>query len=135
MISLKTHNILDYVIGIVLILSPSIFGFSSVMAARNALVLYGLALIAYSLFTNYYYSVAKIISVRTHMALDATLGVVLLVSPWLIGYSTQLSGGQLTLHFFLGLGAIALATFTDRSMVKMEVLPRERSEDETHKAA
>ena len=126
MISLKTHNIIDYVLGVVLISSPSIFGFSGVTSARNAFLIYGIALITYSLFTNYSYSVAKLISLRTHMALDATLGVILLVSPWLMGYSTSLTGGQLTLHFVLGLGVIALATFTDRSRV--EVLPKETKE-------
>ena len=136
MISLKTHNILDYVIGIVLILSPSVFGFSGVMAARNAFVIYGLAIIGYSLFTDYYYSFAKLISIRNHMALDASLGVILLISPWLIGYSTAVTSGQLVLHFVLGLGAIALATFTDRSMMQVEVLPKEERRDEDiHKVA
>ncbi len=115
MIPLKVHNVLDYIIGVVLIATPFLFGFSEIVAARNVFTLSGLFLIAYSLITKYYYSLAKILPVKPHMGLDATLGVVAIASPHLFGYSDLLSGGQYAVHWVLGLGAIGLALLTDKS--------------------
>jgi hypothetical protein len=114
MIPLRVHNVLDYVIGAVLVLTPYLFGFSDVAAGRNIFLVLGLGLITYSLMTRYYYSVLKIIPVSVHMALDVTSGVLLMLAPSLFGYRGLLTGGQYALHFILGLGAIGLVAFTDR---------------------
>src|SRR5437899_2387900 len=106
MISLNTHNILDYVGGIVLLICPPIFGFSDVPAASNFFTYSGIALIVYSLFTRYNYSIAKLIPLGLHMGLDVTLGILTVIAPWVFGYNGALSGGQIALHFILGLGVI-----------------------------
>jgi hypothetical protein len=114
MISLKTHNVLDYLIGGVLILCPYLFEFSDILAARNAFLVLGFGLIGYSLLTNYYYSIAKIISIRAHMFLDVVLGIALMLVPSFFGYRTLITGGQYALHFVLGLAAIVLVAITNR---------------------
>lgn len=114
MISLRTHNVLDYVGAVALIASPYLFGFADIPAARTLFLVLGFGLAIYSAMTKYYYSVLKIIPVGLHMAFDVSAGIITLLGPWLFGYRNLLTGGQLALHFVLGLGVLALVTFTDR---------------------
>ena len=115
MLSLRTHNILDYVIGAILVLSPYVFGFSDVEAARNTFLVLGFGLIGYSLLTNYHYSVAKIIPLGIHMGMDVLSGLVLMVAPWVFGYRDMITDGQTVFHFVMGLGAWGLVALTDRT--------------------
>ncbi|MCM2279902.1 MAG: hypothetical protein NDJ89_17645 [Oligoflexia bacterium] len=112
MISIRTHNVLDYVIGAFLFLCPALFGFGGIDAARNTFVSLGVGLIAYSLLTRYPYSMVKWIPLQVHMGLDVALGVILLLAPTVLGYRELLSSGQNALHIVMGLGAIAFVIFT-----------------------
>ena len=99
MIPLRIHNILDYVGGVVLLLSPYLFDFSSVDSARNTFLFLGAGLILYSLITRYPYSIAKIIPLDVHMGLDVIAALALMVAPWALGYNSRLTNGQLGWHF------------------------------------
>jgi len=114
MISLRTHNILDYVFGAVLILCPYIFGFSDVVSARSTFAILGVGIVCYSLLTKYRYSFLKIIPLGIHMVLDAVLGFALMVAPWVVGYRDLITNGQTVLHVVLGLGAWGLVASTNR---------------------
>jgi hypothetical protein len=114
MVSLRTHNILDYVGAALLVLCPFLFGFSDVVAARNVFLVLGIGLAAYSLITRYEISIAKIIPIGVHMTLDVLAGLVLMVAPSIWGYRQFLTGGQYALHFVLGLGVIGLVAVTRR---------------------
>lgn len=112
MFSLKTHNILDYVAGALLIIAPFLFGFADLDTARNVFILAGFFLILYSLFTNYQYAVVRVIPLGVHMTLDVLSGVVLMIAPWVLNYRTFLTPGQEYLHYVLGIGVFALVGFT-----------------------
>lgn len=112
MIPLRIHNIIDYVIAAVLVLTPYVLGFSSVDAARNVFGILGVSLAVYSLITDYRYSIAKIVPLGVHMAMDVITGVVLMLAPSIFGYSSQITGTQFGAHFVLGLGAVALVALT-----------------------
>ena len=112
MVSLRVHNILDYVGGAILLLCPYIFGFSDVTAARNLFLVLGFGLIGYSLLTNYQYSVFKVIPLGVHMALDMLAGVVLILGSYVFGYRGAITGGQTALHYVLGIGVIGLVALT-----------------------
>ncbi len=127
MIPLKVHNVIDYIVGVALVLSPYVFGFADVTAARNVFLVVGLAWLAYSSLTNYYYSVAKIIPLGAHMALDALAGIVLILSPALFGYRDLISDGQFALHFVMGIGALAVVALT-RTRTEEAKTPVERTE-------
>jgi hypothetical protein len=114
MVSLRTHNILDYVGAATLVLAPFVFGFADVAAARNVFLVLGIGLACYSLITNYRYSIAKIIPLGVHMALDVSAGVVMMLAPSIFGYRADITGGQYALHFILGLGVIGLVAMTRR---------------------
>jgi hypothetical protein len=132
MISLKVHNILDYVIGAALALCPSIFGFSDVSAARDTFLILGFGLIGYSLLTNYRYSIAKIIPLGVHMFMDVLAGFVLMVAPWAFDYRGLITTEQTVLHFVMGLGAWGLVALTNR---RTEVGVRSESETISRRAA
>lgn len=112
MLSLKTHNILDYVAGLLLILTPSLAGFADIDAARNTFVLGGLALIAYSLFTKYEIALWKKLPLGVHMVLDVVLGVIVMAAPFVFDYRFMLTGSQEAAHYVLGLAPIALVALT-----------------------
>ncbi len=112
MISLKTHNIIDYVIAAILVFTPFVFGFSEIDAARNIYLILGLGLAAYSLMTKYYYCVARVIPLGVHMTFDAAAGVVLIISPYLFDYRADITAMQNAIHFVLGAGAIGLVGIT-----------------------
>lgn len=112
MISLKTHNILDYVGGAILLFTPAIFGFAEIDAARNVFIFAGLALIGYSLLTKYQYALWRVIPLGVHMSLDVFLGVVVMLAPWVFGYRDLLTTGQEVVHYVLALGVYALVAFT-----------------------
>ncbi len=112
MVSLKTHNIIDYVAGALLLLMPAIAGFADIDAARNLFVLGGLTLIGYSLFTKYDIALWKKIPLGVHMVLDVSMGVLVMAAPFLFDYRFLLTGGQEIVHYVMGLGVIALVALT-----------------------
>lgn len=112
MVSLRVHNILDYVGGAILLVCPYLFGFSDVAAARNLFLVLGFGLIGYSLLTNYQYSVFKVVPLSVHMALDVLVGVVLILGSYVFGYRNAITGGQTVLHYALGIGVIGLVALT-----------------------
>ncbi len=112
MIPLRIHNILDYVIAAVLIFTPYLLGFSSLNAARNVFGILGVSLAVYSLITDYRYSIAKIVPLGVHMAMDVVTGFGLMLAPSIFGYSSLITGTQFGAHFVLGLGAVVLVALT-----------------------
>lgn len=131
MLSLKTHNVVDYAIGIVLIVSPFLFNFAHVSAAANLFMIGGISLIVYSLITNYHYSVAKFVPLGVHMAMDAILGVLFILGPALFGYRDMLTGGQYAWHVIMGLGAVGLVALT-RTRTESAKSPAERASIAAH---
>lgn len=83
----RIHGIIDYIVGVVLILAPFIFGFDNGGAAMWVPIIIGAGTIVYSLMTNYELGVAKVINMRTHLGIDAVAGAFLAASPWLFGFS------------------------------------------------
>jgi SPW repeat len=86
-ISTKVHGVLDYLMGAILIAAPWLLNFDRGGAETWVPVVLGASVILYSLFTNYEYSVAKGISMRTHLTLDVLSGIFLAASPWIFGFS------------------------------------------------
>src|ERR1700744_1740088 len=81
-----THGVLDYLVGLVLIVAPWLFNFSSISIACYISILVGSVIIIYSLQTNYELGVVKVIPMQTHLILDLTVGAVLALSPWFFNF-------------------------------------------------
>ena len=106
----KTHAVLDYLTGVLLIVAPWLFGFAESAAATWVAVVFGLGLIGYSLFTDYELAASRRIPMGVHLALDAASGAFLLVSPWLLGFAPVIAWP----HVVIGLLEIGSALTTQR---------------------
>jgi hypothetical protein len=104
----RVHGILDYAMGILLIVAPWLFGFAAFGAETWVPNILGVATIGYSFFTAYELGLVRTIPMRTHLALDAASGVFLAVSPWLFGFA----GLVYLPHLILGLVEIGAALTT-----------------------
>jgi hypothetical protein len=89
-LSTYVHGILDYIVGVALIVAPNIFGFSE-LGGSAVLVprVLGAAAILFSLLTNYEWGVLKVIPMRVHLVVDFLSGALLAGSPWLFGFANE----------------------------------------------
>lgn len=108
-ISSRTHGIMDYIMGIVLAVSPWLFDFAAGGAETWIPVILGIGTILYSLMTAYEYGAAKIISMRSHLWMDGIAGLFLALSPWLFGFADLVFWP----HLILGLLEVGAALMTD----------------------
>lgn len=107
-ISTKTHGYLDYIMGVVMIVAPWLFGFAAGGAETTIFVVLGVAVLVYSLFTRYELGAVKAIPMSGHLALDFVSGVLLAASPWLFGFSHLVS----TPHVVFGLAEVGASLLT-----------------------
>ncbi|WP_207513847.1 SPW repeat domain-containing protein [Longitalea luteola] len=86
-IATKTHGYLDYIMGMLLIAAPWIFGFAREGAETWVPVVLGAGVILYSFMTDYELGLSPVLSMRTHLMLDLIGGALLAISPWLFGFA------------------------------------------------
>lgn len=79
------HGVIDYLWGVLLILSPFALGFAGDAPAFWTAVIFGLGAFAYSLVTDYELGAVKILPVPVHLALDAVAGLALVLTPFVLG--------------------------------------------------
>jgi hypothetical protein len=109
-IGTKTHGYLDYIVGLLLILAPWVLGFAAGGIATWLPVILGAGTILYSLLTDYELGVWRMISMRTHLALDMISGLLLMVSPWLFGFADYIWAP----HFLMGLFETGAVMMTEK---------------------
>lgn len=107
-ISTKVHGILDYMMGVILIASPWIFGFAESGIQIWVPIILGVLAIIYSLMTDYELGLSDNISMRTHLIMDFCSGILLAASPWIFGFANQVY----LPHLVLGIIEIGAAAFT-----------------------
>ena len=108
-ISTKTHGVLDYLMGVILIAAPWVLGFARQGAETWVPVVLGAGAIIYSLMTNYELGMTKVISMRTHLGLDMMSGVFLALSPWIFGFSDVVY----LPHLILGIAEVGASLMTN----------------------
>lgn len=101
---------MDYLMGLLLIASPWLFGFAYGGEETWIPVILGAGALLYSIMTDYELGLTKTLSMRTHLTLDLMSGLLLAVSPWLFGFDDLVYG----LHLVLGLTEIVAALTTKR---------------------
>ena len=109
-ISTKMHAVMDYVMGILLIVVP-LFWLGTQGVPEAAIwtpVVVGALMLLQSLITDYELSLANIIPMSGHLTMDALAGIVLAASPWLFGFADTIWWP----HVLLGLGEIGAAMTT-----------------------
>lgn len=115
-IDTKTHGILDYLVGAILIFSPWLFNFYNEGPESWVPIVLGIGTLAYSMMTNYELGLLKAMSMRTHLAMDFGGGVILAASPWIFGFADLVFWP----HLILGIFEIMASLIT-------ETLPRENT--------
>ena len=105
----RIHGMLDYLLGALLIASPWLFGFADNPAARWAPVVLGAGVLVYSAFTDYELGVIKKLQMPAHLLLDAAGGVLLAVSPWMLGFDDRVWMP----HVVLGVVEVVTAAITN----------------------
>lgn len=118
-ISTRFHGVMDYLMGLLFIAAPWLFGFADHNGLSNwAPIAAGMAMIVYSLLTRYELGMLPVISPATHVWLDIVAGVFLAVSPWIFGFAAVVWAP----HLWLGLLAIGGALLTKREPQPIDVL-------------
>jgi len=87
-INTKLHGILDYTLGIILLLSPWMFNYIRESSAEFWIpIITGAVAIAYTLFTDADFGIVRRIKLSNHFLLDLILGSFLVAAPKLFHYS------------------------------------------------
>jgi hypothetical protein len=121
MISPFVHGIIDYLYGISLSCSPWVFGLDENGAETFILYIAAAIVFIYSLLTKYQLSIAKIISMKTHLLLDVMASGLLLVSPWIFGFARK----NYLPHVLFGVAGfvvILLSSYEEPASIKMKTL-------------
>jgi hypothetical protein len=110
MISTRVHGMLDYSVGLFLILVPWVFGFARGGPESAIFVALGASALLYSFFTNYELGAVKILPMKVHLSLDFLSGALLAASPWLFGFSQAVY----LPHLVLGIFEMSVAVITQK---------------------
>ncbi len=110
-LSTKAHGVIDYLVGLLLIAAPWIFGFDRGGMESWIFVIAGASALVYSLLTNYEMGVIKKLPMSMHLMLDAMSGILLAASPWLFGFSDYVYMP----HLIFGLFEIGASLITKKT--------------------
>jgi hypothetical protein len=103
----RVHGFIDYFIGILLVVGPTLFNFEDAIEVFIP-TLFGVIEITISLLTRYEFGLFPIISLRKHLRLDMITGALLIASPWIFGFADYIWQP----HVFLGGLQMLVALFT-----------------------
>jgi mono/diheme cytochrome c family protein len=84
-IPLNVHAALDPLAAVVVIAAPWIFGFSNVDDAKIVCIVVGAVMLIGGALTDWRLSIARVLPLRAHMMTDLLLGLVLILSPFVLG--------------------------------------------------
>jgi hypothetical protein len=112
-IPLNAHAALEPLMAVVIIAAPWIFGFSDVNSAKVVCIAVGAVMLVSGALTDWRLSLARIIPLRVHFMTDMLLGAVLILSPFVFGFSDK--GGATRFTIIVGVleAMTALATRWD----------------------
>jgi hypothetical protein len=104
-LSPTVHGVLDYVVVVIFAFAPAVVGFSGLPATIShllAIVHFGLTLA-----TAFPLGWWKLVPLRVHGAIELVVSVVLVVLPWIAGFSAD----QRACAFFVGAGIAIFLTW------------------------
>ena len=113
-ISIKAHQFLDYATVVIFALLPSLFKFSGVPAYLSYIL--AVVHLLMTLLTTFSTRKPKIIPLKLHKLVETIVGPVLLVYPWILGFSAEATPRDV----FIGMGIIIILVgfLSDYSMDK-----------------
>lgn len=99
-ISLNTHAMLEALMAVLIIVAPWLFGFSDVNDAQTICIVVGLVMPVAGAMTQWRYALVKLIPLRTHFMTDLLLAAVLILTPFIFGFSDE--GGATRFMVIIG---------------------------------
>jgi uncharacterized protein YaiE (UPF0345 family) len=131
-IALNVHAAVEPLIAILIIAAPWIFGFSNAEDAKIVCIAVGAVMLIAGSMTDWRLSIARVIPLRTHMMTDLALGAVLILAPFVLGFS----GNGAATRFTVIAGALeiltALATRWDPAEARESAVERHRRSTPAH---
>lgn len=109
-ISTRVHGMVDYAMGLLLIVAPFLFGFATGGPAQWVPIVLGVVMLAQAVMTKYELGLMHMIPMPAHLTMDLLSGIVLLVSPWLFGFASVIVWP----HVLLGLLEIGASLTTEK---------------------
>ena|SRR5947209_11442750 len=104
----RIHGLVDYAMGVLLIIAPWVLGFGGNNPQTWIPVLLGVASAVYSLCTRYEVGAFPLLDMPVHLWLDFGGGLLLAASPWLFGFA----GNVWAPHLILGLLEMGMSLMT-----------------------
>ncbi|GAB4029521.1 SPW repeat protein [Spirosoma jeollabukense] len=109
-LSTKAHALWDYLVGLVLIGSPWLLGFSDEQGTVWPVVTAGGLVLLLAMVTDYEGGVFKEVLMTLHLGFDRLIGSLLGASPWLWGFADRIYWP----HVSLGLLLLVAGLITER---------------------
>ena len=124
LISSRLHALLDYAIALFSIVLPVLIGLEG---PRETMVLlaFGLLLILYSLFTDYELGMSQQIPLWLHFRIDQLMGLMIMVSPWLMNFHEAIY----LPHILLGLALVVNSLLASDEFINLLHFIRQRPWD------
>jgi SPW repeat len=120
------HGVLDYLVGLLLIVGPWVFAYNDVNAAKWASIIVGVIVLATSLMTNYELGVMRIVPMHVHLVADTLVGIFLILAPWILGFGDE--GTNAWLPFVvIGVGELGAVAMSERVPRRQDLARRERN--------
>jgi hypothetical protein len=118
-LSTRVHGVMDYIIGILLLASPYLFGFATGGVKQWLPMILGLAMLGMSLLTRYEWGAVRVIPMPVHLTIDGLSGALLAVSPWLFGFA----GIVYLPHLILGIIELGTSLMTETHSDADDTIP------------
>ena len=83
------HGAFEYVVGVLFIAAPFLFGFSSSAAPTAAALVVGLLLLAFTATSALPTGLVRSVSLGVHVTVDLVLAVLLVALPFLLGFTDE----------------------------------------------
>jgi hypothetical protein len=109
-ISTRVHGMVDYPMGLLLIVAPFIFGFATGGPAQWVPIILGVLMLGQAIMTKYELGLMHMIPMPLHLTMDLLSGILLLISPWLFGFASVVFWP----HVILGLLEIGASLTTEK---------------------
>ena len=102
----NTHAMIEPLMAVLIIVSPWLFSFDDVSDAKTICIVVGIVMLLAGAMTQWRYSLVKLIPLRTHFLTDLLLAAVLILTPFIFGFSDE--GGAT--RFMIIIGALEAMT-------------------------
>jgi len=99
-ISPNTHAMIEPLMAVLIIVSPWLFSFNDVSDAKTICIVVGIVMLLAGAMTQWRYSLVKLIPLRTHFMTDLLLAAVLILTPFIFGFSDE--GGATRFMIIIG---------------------------------